>query len=234
MQDVDITTPIQLPLTLIRSVSTFDPRAMILPYITLFALVLATQIVSVGATQLEVRQDITQGIPRFNPFASDNLAVYFGHSPNSRNASLPVLCNNPSINIIIFGFVTAFNGPENLPLFQFTATCSARSRKGLCPTLAAQIQSCQSLGKRVFISIGGSVSNASFTSQQDATDAANTMWDFFGEGTGALNLRPFGNVSVDGFDFGKLQDLPSCCFPLTSRIRKLTLWRANVSIHISL
>ncbi len=182
-----------------------QPPAMLPPNFALSACLLAIQIHTVLATELQVRQNNTAAIPRFNPLASDNVAVYFGHSPNNRNASLETLCSTPSIDIIILGFVTAFNGSDKLPLYKLTSTCSSRSRKGMCPELAAHIQNCQSLGKKVFISIGGSASNASFSSQQEAINAANTMWDLFGAGSGPLSLRPFGNVAVDGFDIGKLE-----------------------------
>jgi len=74
-----------------------------------------------------------------------------------------------------------------------------------CPNLAADITACQGLGKKVMLSLGGAEASSAFTNDADATKFATTLWDLFGAGTGAkAGLRPFGTVSVDGFDVGKL------------------------------
>ena len=69
------------------------------------------------------------------------------------------------------------------------------------------IKTCQSGGKKVFLSIGGALGSEgiNLASEKDADDAASVIWDIFGGGTGAdKDLRPFGDVKLDGFDIGKL------------------------------
>jgi hypothetical protein len=74
-----------------------------------------------------------------------------------------------------------------------------------CPQLEDYIDICQqTYGKKVLLSIGGSTSSLSFLSASDASDFANILWQLFGPpGSLDIQLRPFGNVSIDGFDVGK-------------------------------
>lgn len=70
-----------------------------------------------------------------------------------------------------------------------------------CPTLATQITGCQTIGKKVLLSLGGYLANSSFVSDKQAVKFAETLWDLFGAGRNSLDLRPFGtDVIIDGFD----------------------------------
>lgn len=70
--------------------------------------------------------------------------------------------------------------------------------------MASQITQCQSLGKKVLLSLGGSVATTAFSSDSQAAQFANQLWDLFGSGTGVdPGLRPFGQTKIDGFDVGK-------------------------------
>jgi chitinase len=62
------------------------------------------------------------------------------------------------------------------------------------------IETCQSLGKIVMLSLGGSVGTYGFSSAAQAETFATTLWDMFAEGWGST--RPFGWSLVDGFDLG--------------------------------
>lgn len=48
-----------------------------------------------------------------------------------------------------------------------------------------------------------------FSSSAQAQQFANTLWNLFGEGTGAEDTRPFGTSVVDGFDLGNAPPLPN-------------------------
>lgn len=65
------------------------------------------------------------------------------------------------------------------------------------------IQTCQQKGKTILLSIGGATySEGGFTSEADAQDGAKLIWETFGpKQNGSNALRPFGDVSLDGFDF---------------------------------
>lgn len=74
-----------------------------------------------------------------------------------------------------------------------------------CTQLAADIKKCQGLGKKVLLSLGGAVASTQFATSSEATKVADMLWDLFGGGTNQiLDLRPFGDVKLDGFDVGKL------------------------------
>jgi hypothetical protein len=62
------------------------------------------------------------------------------------------------------------------------------------------IQTCQDSGKLILLGLGGSVGSYGFSNSSQAADFATTLWDMFGEGWGSI--RPFGWVTVDGFDLG--------------------------------
>lgn len=156
------------------------------------------------------------GIPTFasmfDPSANDNLVVYFGHSTGNSNAPLADLCNDPSIDIIAIGFVRSFNGPNQPPSVDFGRHCRfSNFVPSWCMDFATDVWKCKDLGKKIFLSVGGSRSNTSFVSEQAAIDAADVLWNVFGEGTsGNLTAyRPFGELCVNGFDIGEphLDDL---------------------------
>ena len=106
---------------------------------------------------------------------------------------------------------------ENIPDLNFGAACGEQTSEmmaeapGLlsCPQLESYIDICQqTYGKKVLLSIGGSTSSLSFAYVSDASDFANILWQLFGPpGSIDIQLRPFGNVSIDGFDVGKLSHL---------------------------
>lgn len=156
---------------------------------------------------------------KFDPNAKDNVAVYYGQSGATGRTTLGALCKDTNVNIVVLAFLTTIDGPGGYPTTNFGAACKGTSPEmtaagatGLlsCPALATDITTCQGLGKKVMLSIGGSEASTAFTSDADATKFATTLWDLFGAGTGAkTGLRPFGTVSVDGFDVGKFQPYSS-------------------------
>lgn len=65
------------------------------------------------------------------------------------------------------------------------------------------IKTCQDKGKTIILSIGGATySEGGFKSDADAKDGAKLIWETFGpKKDGSKALRPFGDASLDGFDF---------------------------------
>lgn len=123
---------------------------------------------------------------------------------------MSTLCQDVNVDIAILAFVTDFFGPNGLPSASFGSGCigpnqvQAVTAPGLadCNTLASEIAQCQAIGKKVLLSLGGYIANSSFTSDAQAQEFAETLWNLFGAGTGDNpNIRPFGpDVVVDGFD----------------------------------
>jgi chitinase len=75
-----------------------------------------------------------------------------------------------------------------------------------CPGIEPGIKACQAAGKKVLLSIGGGYpANGYLKTAASAKSFADFLWNAFGPyqqtWVNAGNPRPFGNASVDGFDF---------------------------------
>jgi hypothetical protein len=148
----------------------------------------------------------------FNAQSSSNVAVYFGQSPATGSSSLESQCGDPSIDIVILAFVVSPRDGGTYPSINFGNACTGQtdamraSAPGLlsCPDLASSIASCQHMhGKKVFLSMGGSTGQISFTSDAEGSAFADVLWQLFGPpGQVDAMLRPFGSVQIDGFDVG--------------------------------
>jgi chitinase len=68
--------------------------------------------------------------------------------------------------------------------------------------LVDAIQQCQSAGKLVILSLGGAGAAVTLQSDSDGEKIADTIWNLFGGGTENSELRPFGDIKLDGFDLG--------------------------------
>ena len=157
------------------------------------------------------------GVPsesgQFDAKSSNNVAVYYGQTEATSRTSLGQLCQNENVDIVVLAFLNEFFGPGGFPSLNFGPACggqtpqmqSAGASKLLsCPDMASQITQCQSLGKKVLLSLGGSLAVSAFSSDSKAAGFANQLWDLFGAGTGLdPGLRPFGDVKLDGFDVGE-------------------------------
>lgn len=147
----------------------------------------------------------TTGNETFNPLAANNLATYYGRAQSAATLNLNALCSTLDVDVVVLAFLTQFNGLNEIPTLDFGTACSNYGKRTTalsCSVLAQNITYCQSLGVKVFLSVGGASGNITFSSATQATQAATTLWNLFGAGTGATSLRPFGNVTLDGFDFG--------------------------------
>jgi chitinase len=149
---------------------------------------------------------------------ANEVVAYWGHTPGNRNSSILDLCKESELDVVIAGWIIDFSLPGGFPRFDFGAGCmnmtpGKAAMNSSCGDRSKEMSSCQGLGKKVFIGIGGASSSITFTSRQDAVDAADTLWSLFGNTTSPQVYQPFPDVSVDGFDLGKLQQ-PSSFPPL--------------------
>ena len=149
----------------------------------------------------------------FNAASNSNVAVYYGQTAATSQVTLAQMCQDSNVDIVILAFLNEVKGPGNYPTVNFGAACgssspaqAAKGATGLlsCPAMAADITTCQGLGKKVMLSIGGSVGNSAFASVTEAQTFATQVWNLFGSGTGEdSDLRPFGSTILDGIDIGK-------------------------------
>ncbi|KAL9595628.1 MAG: hypothetical protein Q9219_006334 [cf. Caloplaca sp. 3 TL-2023] len=146
----------------------------------------------------------------FNPQSSNNLAVYYGQSPATSQTTLAQMCQDQNVDIVILAFLTTFFGAGGYPGINLGAACGGPSAEmqaagasGLlsCPTMEKDIKTCQSMGKKVLLSLGGAEATTAFSSDSQASDFATKLWNLFGAGKGeSTEMRPFGSAVLDGFD----------------------------------
>jgi chitinase len=144
----------------------------------------------------------------------NKLSVYWGAEDDT--TTLADVCSDDSYNIVNLAFVSYFNGAGGYPTLDLsTLDGPSQAQKDAGATslqdgssLVSAIESCQSSGKLVIMSLGGAVGDADVTLSGDsqATEIADTLWGLFGGGTNETitPLRPFGDVKLDGFDIGML------------------------------
>ncbi|KAG6856445.1 hypothetical protein H0H87_004410 [Tephrocybe sp. NHM501043] len=140
-----------------------------------------------------------------------NLAVYYGQ--NSYNAAndgngtqqpLSIFCQDDTIDVIPLAFLSNFFSTGDLPEFGMSSTCSSSGNPfsgtslANCHSLADDIKACQAKGKILTLSIGGAASNTSFSSNSQAEDFADTIWNLFLGGESST--RPFDTAVLDGID----------------------------------
>jgi chitinase len=146
----------------------------------------------------------------FKPTRQNNVAVYYGQTPQTQTGGLLQLCQSPNVDIVVLAFVTSFFANGGMPSASFGPSCKGSTpaqqlnAPGLqdCSDLAPEIVSCQQLGKPVLVSLGGYYSNVTFSSDSEAIQLAQNLWNLFGAGKGLdAALRPFGpDIVIDGFD----------------------------------
>jgi chitinase len=163
-----------------------------------------------SAKQLSLRDATPK---TFDSAASSNIAVYFGRTDATRKAGLLPLCQDSNINIVVLAFITKIFASGGYPDITFDELCDEPTTEmmnegatGLvsCVGLASDILTCQSLGTKILIGIGGQKGNATFSSPAEAEKGASMLWNVFGGGLDLnTTMRPFGNVTVDGFDVGQ-------------------------------
>lgn len=150
---------------------------------------------------------------------SKELVVYYGQSPATAETTLAQVCENENVDMVVLAFLTHFSGPAGYPTINFGAACGGQTQQMLsagaagllsCPLLASYITKCQAMGKKVLLSLGGGISDVALPDDEKAKTVAKKLWNLFGAGKGEdPGLRPFGNVTLDGFDIGEFY--PSIC-----------------------
>ena len=131
------------------------------------------------------------------------LAVYWGQDSSGTQNQLSTYCDSPSVDIIPLAFLYTFFGPSSAPLLDLSNICSSSgngvfpgTKLANCAFLAADIEYCQGKGKAVTLSLGGAQASVGFTSDEQAIEFADTIWEMFLGGNSSV--RPFGTAVLDG------------------------------------
>lgn len=166
----------------------------------------------------------------FKTSRQNNVAVYYGQTPDTKAGDLLQLCQNSNVDVVVLAFVTSFFTNGGMPGASFGPGCKGSTTAqqlhapGLqdCTDLAPEIVSCQQVGKPVLVSLGGYYSNVTFTSDTEAIQLAQNLWDLFGAGDGLdASLRPFGTIVVDGFDLDNESRDPTSYTTFAQALRTL-------------
>ncbi|KIP08233.1 carbohydrate-binding module family 5 protein [Phlebiopsis gigantea 11061_1 CR5-6] len=149
----------------------------------------------------------------FDITANDNVVAYWGQNSygathsDTANWQQPIdfYCQDDSIDAFPIAFLNVFFGAGGLPSIDLANTCNVNDNSVFsgtqlpdCSFLASAIETCQSKGKIVTISLGGATGAAGFTSDAQASQFATTIWDLFLGGSSST--RPFGAAVLDGVD----------------------------------
>lgn len=106
----------------------------------------------------------------------------------------------------LFQMTTGIGGEPVIDFSSSSKSCTTFNGTGLleCPEIAKDISTCQTqYNKTILLSIGGATyTEGGFQSEDAATKGAKKIWETFGpKQDNSTALRPFGDVSLDGFDF---------------------------------
>ncbi|KAF8516863.1 glycoside hydrolase superfamily [Gautieria morchelliformis] len=151
----------------------------------------------------------------FDNSRNDNLAVYWGqnsygvtHPSDTANAqkTLSFYCADNTVDVFPLAFLDNFFDTGGLPHIDLSNICSTANNPVFngtnlvnCQFLASDIQTCQSKGKIVTLSMGGGAAGGTiFSSASQATSFADQIWNLFLGGSSST--RPFGAAVLDGVD----------------------------------
>ncbi|EPZ32890.1 Glycoside hydrolase, superfamily domain-containing protein [Rozella allomycis CSF55] len=87
-----------------------------------------------------------------------------------------------------------------------------------CPDIENDIKQCQSLGKKIIISVVNLGSTTSMKNEQDGENVANMIWNSFLGGSGN---RPFGSAILDGVDLWNRDNQKIGYLSLVNKLRAL-------------
>ena len=199
--------------------------------------------ITMSSSTINYTQPTSPPAYTFNSSSTNNVAVYYGQSPATQAGGLVALCQNENVDIVILAFVYDFFTQGGYPSIDFGPACSspnelqATRAPGLqdCSALAPDIIGCQTLGKKVLVSLGGYIANSSFTSDDQAEQFAETLWNLFGAGTGDDSaLRPFGSsVIVDGFDIDNENHVTDYYITFATALRQHFASDPSKTYHLS-
>ncbi|KAM0917204.1 hypothetical protein ACQ4PT_009640 [Festuca glaucescens] len=122
------------------------------------------------------------------------IAIYWGQ--NGNEGTLAQTCATGNYKFVNVAFLYTF-GKGQTPLLNLAGHCDPASNG--CTFVGADVKSCQSLGIKVFLSIGGGVGSYGLSSCADARLVPRYLWDNYLGGTSTS--RPLGDAVLDGVDF---------------------------------
>lgn len=154
-------------------------------------------------------------------------ALYWGQASAQQQERLRYYCDSDSVDMFLLSFLNEFPNSKSTKHgydLNLANACTKKEDSSLnCSQVGDDIKYCQSLGKKVFLSLGGEMGNYGFKNDEEAEKFGDTLWDSFGEGSKLDVLeRPFGDAKVDGFDFDIENEKQTGYTALAKRLRQLS------------
>lgn len=168
-------------------------------------------------------------IAAFDATSNKNVAVYWGQNSYGSQKDLASYCDSSDIDIVLLSFLTSFPSLQ----LNFANACYDTFSDGLlhCTAIAEGIKKCQQNGKKVLLSMGGASGSYGFSSDDEATTFATTLWNKFGGGSDSE--RPFDDAIVDGFDFDLENHNQVGTVALGKKLRELYAADTSKSYYLS-
>ncbi|KAB8280939.1 glycoside hydrolase superfamily, partial [Yarrowia lipolytica] len=170
----------------------------------------------------------TPSLLMFNSSSNTNIALYWGQDQAGTQLPLSTYCRSNSADIYVVSFLDSFSGKQTNGTGEM-----AVSYEGPMTSLGGEISICQSLGRKVLISLGGESGQYGLDSGADGETLAGQLWDTFGGGKNASVQRPFGNVIIDGFDLDIEHGDPVGYGDLVNRLRVLYATDTSKMYYVS-
>lgn len=135
------------------------------------------------------------------------LAIYWGTGNyQGKDPNFLTVCNTPQYDIIILSFANAIGSKtrnaDGYPEMSISGCEGAYNARNPylpdCSKVGTLVSTCQRMGKKVILSLGGGGAAVGFKDDQEATAYASLMWNLVLGGQGSV--RPFGTAVLDGID----------------------------------
>ncbi|KAL5989273.1 hypothetical protein ACLOJK_010163 [Asimina triloba] len=125
---------------------------------------------------------------------SSGISIYWGQ--NGNEGSLAATCESSYYAFVNIAFLVTF-GNGQTPAMNLAGHCNPAANG--CTGLTSDIKTCQNLGIKVLLSLGGGIGSYTLVSADDARDVGEYLWNNFLGGTSSS--RPLGGAVLDGIDF---------------------------------
>eukprot|EP01133_Synstelium_polycarpum_P006692 gene6692-7782_t len=173
----------------------------------------------------------------------NNLVAYYGQDSamDFSQQMLQNYCNDTTYDVFILSFADVFFGTDSyngvqLPEVNLANLCQTQFADYPatmdCPEMGEAIKYCQSKGKIVTLSLGGATGAYGFTSDAQANQFANTIWNMFLGGNDGFP-RPFGDAILDGVDLDIEGGSPMYYDTLVTTFKKQYFASANKTYYVS-
>nr|XP_048326803.1 hevamine-A-like [Ziziphus jujuba var. spinosa] len=119
-------------------------------------------------------------LTRNSEASSGGIATYWGQYTEEAEGSLAEICKTKNYSYINIAFLNQFGSGQPLGL-NISGHCNVCDGNSLssCVRFGKDIEICQSMGVKILLSLGGPYETYSLSSESDAEDVANQLWETY-------------------------------------------------------